>query len=63
MFFRMGNRNGFCECGCEGRTKRIKRNYNNKNLIKGDFNRFILGHNTKLLRKSLQALTKPRYSH
>ena len=38
-----------CECGCGKKTKRVKRNNNYLGIKKGDYNRFILGHNKSLL--------------
>ena len=33
-----------CECGCRQPTKIRKRTFNKRGIIKGDYNRFIVGH-------------------
>lgn len=39
---------GFCHCGCGGKTSVIPRNYHSKNLKKGDYYKYIAGHSTRI---------------
>lgn len=39
---------GYCQCGCGKQTRIANRNDFSDNLIKGQYKRFIKGHNSKL---------------
>ena len=41
----------FCECGCGQTTKTITRTDNKQNRVKGEYNKFINGHNRGIILK------------
>jgi hypothetical protein len=47
---------GFCECGCGERTKRLDRNSPRENYKKGEYRRFIQGHQNKRFRKKYSTI-------
>lgn len=40
--------NGYCQCGCGGRTKRIEFTEKKRGYIKGRYFKFIQGHNSRI---------------
>ena len=43
----MGTNNNLCECGCGKETEKIIHNHTKSNSIKGEYRKFIKGHQTK----------------